>query len=247
MVHWFEDQSFWDELKPFIFGQKIMEDAPREIEAIIELLDLVPKTKILDVCCGNGRHSLSLARNGFQVTGVDRTVKYIHEARRRAAEESLDIAFIESDAREFSRENSFDAALLMYTVLGYFPEDSENLQVLKNVYNSLRKEGAILVELLGREILQRIFQQRDWTEIEHAFLLEERTINTDWSWMDNRQILIKEGDIQEFEFSHWVYSALDLTTMLEKIGFSHIEIYGSLTGEPYDENANRLVAVGWKK
>lgn len=247
MVHWFEDQSFWDELKPFIFGQKIMEDAPREIEAIIELLDLVPKTKILDVCCGNGRHSLSLARNGFQVTGVDRTVKYIHEARRRAAEESLDIAFIESDAREFSRENSFDAALLMYTVLGYFPEDSENLQVLKNVYNSLRKEGAILVELLGREILQRIFQQRDWTEIEHAFLLEERTINTDWSWMDNRQILIKEGDIQEFEFSHWVYSALDLTIMLEKIGFSHIEIYGSLTGEPYDENANRLVAVGWKK
>jgi len=246
-VKWFEDDTFWDELKPFIFGRKIMEDAPHEVEAIIKLLDLVPKTNIMDVCCGTGRHSISLARNGFQVTGVDRTVKYIHEARRQAAEESLDIEFIESDARDFSRENSFDAALLMYTVLGYFPEENENLQVLNNVYNSLKNEGVILIELLGREILQQIFQNRDWTEIENAYLLEERTINKDWSWMDNRLILITEADRQEFEFSHWVYSAFDLTAMLEEAGFSHIEIYGSLIGEPYDENAERLVAVGWKK
>jgi len=247
MNNWFEDDKFWEQLEPFIFGQKIMDDAPDEIKAVIELLDLVPGAKILDICCGVGRHALALAQNGFRVTGVDRTAKYLNEARQRAAEVSLDIEFIKSDVRKFSRQNSFDAALLMYTVLGYFPMADENLQVLKNAYHSLKEGGAILVELMGRETLQRICQDRDWTEIEGAYLLEERSINQDWSWMDNLLILIEGSNIREYKYSHWVYSAAELTAMLEEAHFINVEIYRSLTGDPYDKNADRLVAVGWKK
>ena len=82
MKVWHEDDEFWESFAPKIFAKDLWDNAPVEVEKIISLLRINPGACILDLCCGTGRHSLEFARQGFQVTGVDRTLTYIKEAKK---------------------------------------------------------------------------------------------------------------------------------------------------------------------
>ena len=83
---WHEDDDFWETLYPLLFSERRWEAVEAEADAIIELLSLRPGARILDLCCGPGRHSLELARRDFVVTGVDRTSMYIQKAKAAADE-----------------------------------------------------------------------------------------------------------------------------------------------------------------
>ncbi|RRJ31048.1 hypothetical protein [Halocatena pleomorpha] len=65
----------------------------------------------------------------------------------------------------------------------------------------------------------------------------------DWSWMENRWILVSDEEEREFTVSHRLYSAYELTTLSERVGFANVSVYGNLNGDPYDEDATRLVVV----
>jgi SAM-dependent methyltransferase len=214
---------------------------------LIALLSINPKDAILDLCCGVGRHSLELARRGFKVIGVDRTQHYLEIARTQAVEEKLDVDFIEADMREFQKEKSFDVILSMFTSFGYFEDPDDQLRVLRCMHTSLKPRGRVLLDLLGKEKLARVFRERDWHRTEGGFKLEERRISKDWSWLDSSWILITdEGKMSEWSVSHWVYSAAEMKEMMESVGFSVHEVYGSLEGTPYDHEASRLVIIGRK-
>jgi SAM-dependent methyltransferase len=212
----------------------------------MRLLKLEPGAAVLDLCCGPGRHSVELARRGFRVTGVDRTSAFIASAHGHAQKQNLDVEFVQADMRTFSRAGAFDAALMMYTSFGYFEDPAENQLVIVNVCRSLRDRGSLIIELMGKEVLARIFSERDWQESDDAFLLQERKVVNDWSWMEGRWILLRGGERHEFQVTHWIYSAAELTALLSDGGFASVDIYGDLEGSPYDQTARRLVAVAHK-
>ena len=83
MAAWHEQDLFWQTVP--LFDREHLEAAPAEVDALISLLGIVSPATVLDLCCGVGRHSLELARHGFQVTGVDRTAAYLQTARGRAS------------------------------------------------------------------------------------------------------------------------------------------------------------------
>ena len=116
----------------------------------------------------------------------------------------------------------------------------------KNVHHSLKDGGVFVVDVVGKEILARIFQERDWHEIDGAIMLEERKVSRDWGWMENRWMLLKGGRVKEFRFSLRPYSAAELTRLLTDCGFARTQVYGSLAGTPYDHQAKRLVVVAHK-
>jgi 2-polyprenyl-3-methyl-5-hydroxy-6-metoxy-1,4-benzoquinol methylase len=97
---WYEQEEFWEAMAPKIFSALHWDVAPLEIEKITALLEIKPGSRVLDLCCGPGRHSLELARLGFRVTGVDRTSRYLDEAREKAKEQGLYIDFLQEDMRE---------------------------------------------------------------------------------------------------------------------------------------------------
>jgi len=240
---WYEDEEFWKD-SPFNIDE--IERAPKEIDKIETLADLDPDMKILDLCCGVGRHSIELAKKGYDVTGVDLTEHYIEKARKKAEKEELDIKFIRNDMRNFKRKENFDVILNLFTSFGFFEDEEENIKVLENIYKSLRSEGKFVLDVMGKEILARIFKKRDWSETDTGVKLEERNVKKDWSWMKTRRILITDEDRKEYNISHWVYSAKELKDMLKHVGFSSIGVYGNYDGEPYDEEADRLVVVAQK-
>ena len=247
MTEWHEDDDFWNLMAPFMFDDARWAGTKEEVDQLQALVGLAPQSAVLDLGCGPGRHSLELARRGHRVSGVDRTKSYLRQARYRAAGEGLEIEFIECDMRDFSRPDSFDLVINLFTAFGYFEEADENQQVLRNAYDSLHKGGVFVIELMGKESLARIFREHDWREHDGLLLLEERHPAKDWSWMEGRWILIDDTRRFEYRFGHWLYCAAELKAMLYDAGFSTVSIYGGLAGEPYDQNATRLTAVAAKQ
>lgn len=244
MRAWHEDDRFWQESAPWLFRQARWERSGEEVEQVIALLDLASGASVLDMGCGPGRHSLELAERGFRVTGVDRTSMYLEEARRRAQDAGLKVDWIQADMREFSGPDAFDAAINLFTAFGYFEDGAEDRRVLQNLLVSLKPGGRLVIDLMGKEILARIFQARDWELKEDgSMILYERRIAQDWSWVENTWILVQEGQSQQFELGHRLYSAAELKSLLKDVGFDEVQAFGGLDGSPYDQHAKRLVVV----
>jgi len=114
------------------------------------------------------------------------------------------------------------------------------------VYRSLKSGGVFLIDIMGKEILARIFCERDWHEENGMLILQERKITKNWSWMENRWIMLKDGKRTEFKVTHRLYSAVELASLFTECGFRHINTYGDLSGSAYDHTARRLVMVAHK-
>ena len=243
---WHEEDSFWETVGPVLFTERRWEDAPREVDAMVTLLGLSPGPSVLDLCCGVGRHSLEFARRGFQVTGVDRTATYLYEARRRAAEEDLQVEFLQEDMRTFVRPESFDAVINYFTSFGYFESEENDRRVLANAHRSLTASGVLLMEMMGKEILARVFSERGWREEDGMLILEDRKLTPDWSTIHNRWIILEGEDRREVTLTIRLYSAAELSTLLKEAGFGKVDVYGDFSGAPYDMEAKRLVVVAHK-
>ena len=244
---WHDQDDFWTAMAPFLFTDRHWADAPGQVEQALVLLDVMPGAKVLDLCCGPGRHAIELARRGLNVTAVDRTAVYLDRARDQAASEGFEIEFVQEDMRDFCRPDAFDGAINLYTSFGYFEDPAEDRRVLVNIHRSLRDKGKLVLEMMGKEVLASIFRERDWREENGVILLEDRWISDDWSTANNRWTIIDGNTRQEFTISHRLYSATELTFLLMECGFASVDVYGSLAGGTYDHTAERLVVVAQKQ
>lgn len=245
MTAWHEQDDFWETVP--LFGPERMEMAPQEVDHIISMVGLQPGAAVLDLCCGVGRHSLEFARRGYRVTGVDRTAAYLQAARDVAATEGLDAEWIQADAREFLRPGTFDLAINLFTSFGYFEDPAEDRRVAENLFRSLKPGGSLMMDLMGKERLARIFSPRSWDELpDGSLFLQERTIKDGWTWIENRWILVKDGQRREFMLGHRLYDGAGLRALLLDSGFELVALYGDMGGAPYDNDALRLVAVARK-
>jgi len=243
---WYEQDGFWKAILPLLFNSERMQSAGQEVEQIVSLLKLQPGVSICDLCCGVGRHSLELGRLGYCVTGVDRTGLYIEEAKKKANKQGLNIRFLQDDMRSFCEPNSFDAVINVFTSFGFFEEAADDKRVLENVYESLKEGGKFVIDIVGKEVLARIFQEKRWFEEDGVIVLEESKLSEDWSSVESRWIKIKDGERDEFRFSLRLYSAARLSELLKSCGFGKVGIYGDLSGSPYNQTAKRLVVVAYK-
>jgi len=247
MKPWYDQDSYWTTFESILFHQKRLADTPSQVDHIIKLLQIKSDAKILDLCCGIGRHSLEFARRGFQVTGVDRTKSYLDKAKNQAKAEKLPIEFVNEDMRMFSRAEAFDVAINMFTSFGYFDDAADDRMVVENVCRSLKSNGKLLIEMEGKELLAQKFRERDWNEINGFIILEERKLLNNWEKLESRWIILKDDQQIEHKFVLRLYSAMEITSLLKQCGFTDVNIYGSLEGIEYDQSAKRLVVVAQKK
>lgn len=247
MSPWYEDDDFWTAFYPAMFHTGRWADAVGEIQAALVLLNLDAPADILDFCCGPGRHALALAQLGHRVTGVDRTAPYLEIARKKAQTAGVSVAFERADVRRFRRDRAFDAAVSLYTSFGYFDDPEDDRKALENIHASLKPGGKVLMDMMGKEVIARAFQPRSWSEPEPGLLfLEERAVENGWERIANRWVLLRDGKQREKRFAIRMYSGVELQALMLAVGFSRVDLYGSLSGDPYDQNARRLVAVGTK-
>ncbi|HKN14463.1 MAG TPA: methyltransferase domain-containing protein [Candidatus Binatus sp.] len=243
MSDWYNDDAFWETFQSYMFTPERIEFARVEVDGMTGLLGIQSGAKILDLCCGAGRHSLEFARRGFDVTGVDRTRAYLDKARSIAATERLSIAFVEADMREFVRPDTFDAAINFFTAFGYFDDPADDLKVARNLCTSLKSGGRLLLDVNGKETLAAKFRARDWSRRGDAIVLEERRLLDGWKRIESKWTWIRGDERRESTLTLRLYSGAELESILREAGFAKVELYGRLKGTPYDETADRLIAI----
>jgi SAM-dependent methyltransferase len=246
MSDWFADDSFWAELYPFEFPDTVFATGEAQIENAIDL-SRVRGGDALDLGCGPGRHAIALAKRGFHVTAVDISCFHLAKARERAGAAGLAVEFVESDMRSFARPEAFHLVLSLFTSFGYFEDKHDDLRVLRNVHRSLKPGGVLLMDVMGKERLARVFQPTvSQRTPDGTLLIRRHEIVDDWTRVRNEWIIVKKDQTRTLEFVVRVYSGQELKELLGAAGFPTIKLYGGLDGRAYDFDAERLVAVAGK-
>lgn len=260
-TEWFNDENFWEQYAPIMFDDAHWSEVPAVADSVTHLANLnlygdnsktftneaaSLKPTVLDLCCGFGRISAELARMGFAVTGVDITESYLKAAREDAAYENLNIEYVNSDSRKFTRPSFFDVAVNLYISFGYFADRKDDLLVARNVYESLKEGGSFIIETLGKEIAVRDFVEAEWFERAGFTVLTSYKPEDSWTFLNNKWILIKDGKRVEKTFSQRLYSASELRALLLEAGFAKVEIFGDWDESEYDQRAAKLIAVARK-
>jgi SAM-dependent methyltransferase len=246
MGNWFEDESFWSELYPFMFPEERFQLAEEQIAKILTFVDYQGGT-VLDLCCGPGRHSIPLAKRGIQVTAVDRSEFLLNKAKAEAAKLNLEIEFVLDDMRQFIRSHFFSLVLNMFTSFGYFEDKEDDLKVLRNAYQSLKTGGAMFIDIFGKEPMARKYQPTISTQgADGALLIQRHEICEDWTRCRNEWILVKGAKAKSFNFQTRLYSGQEMKDVLQRAGFEEVSLFGDLDGNEYGINADRLIALGRK-
>lgn len=243
---WHSQDGFWELFEPILFNQQRQSSTREEVDKLEKLLQIAGRAKILDLCCGTGRHSLELSRRAYDVVGLDRTAAYVEKARLEAERLNLNATFIHGDMREYRVPNSFDVIINMFGSFGYFENPDDDRKVAAHMCQALRAGGQFLIETAGKEIVARSFQEREWSEAGDLLVLSERKASQNWGRIETRWIVIQGTTRVEHRVSVRSYSAVELSSLLLDCGFSNVQVYGSLDGTEYDQRAQRLVVVGRK-
>ncbi|MDW7730866.1 MAG: methyltransferase domain-containing protein [Methanolobus sp.] len=217
----------------------IVEDASitrQEIDTFQNILDLSPESHILDLCCGQGRHSMELARRGLKnVEGLDRSHYLIQKAKTTAKKESLNVRFREGDARKTPyATDTFDAVMLLGNSFGYFETAEEDLRVLKEVRRVLKPWGKVLLDVADGSYLKENYQPRSWEWIDqHNFVCRERSISNDGQKLISREVIVNEtaGVIADQFYAERLYAAETLIGLLKKAEFTDIEVVDSIKSQ----------------
>ena len=231
-MDWWRD--FFDEEYPVIYAPAIApEQTEREVAAVVSILKLKEGSRVLDLGCGTGRHSIALRRRGMQVLGVDASEKLLRMARERAERVGAFPRWIRGDTRTLPlKDRTFDAALYLFNTIGY-GTDAEAVAMLRE---ARRCAPALLLETVHRDEHVRntapggVFE---WGERGGVRVLVERWIEALPGMSRAIFRIQREGrpDVVR-DFRHRLYSATELLGLLRKAGYERIEVYGD-----YDRRA----------
>jgi D-alanine-D-alanine ligase len=204
-----------------------------EIDLFLKILSPAKDARMLDLCCGQGRHSREIAKRGFtDVEGLDRSRYLIQRARYQARRSHLNVRFREGDARKLPHSpDTFEYVMIMGNSFGYFETIQDDLTVLREVLRVLKPWGRILLDITDGEYLKTNFQPRSWEWIDKKhFVCRERSLSTDDNRLISREVItnIDEGVIADQFYAERLYTKQNITDLLVEAGFSDIAFHGAI-------------------
>lgn len=208
--------------------QKGRDETKREVRFIVKALGVKPPTRILDVGCGFGRHSAALARQGFDVVGLDASRAMLDEADRRWRRVSR-LSFQRGDMRHMTFDCEFDAVICIFTTFGYF-SDRENRDVLRRMARALKPGGRLLIVHRNPAHDRRLMAEgsRTWQRLKDWFVLQDSRYDVKKNVIDSTWTLLRPGlrsprrminRVQEYTMPQW-------TAMLRHAGLRRLAFWG---------------------
>jgi SAM-dependent methyltransferase len=218
-------------------------DTAQQVEALWELLALREGSRVLDAPCGYGRLSLPLARRGTLVVGVDQSACLLAQAEKdRGDLPSNRLTYLRHDLREPLAENGFDAALNVFSSIGYGAE-SEDRAIFKTLHDAVRPGGRVLVDTAHRDaVAARLSRGTKPAErlADGTLVVEEPTfdcisgrVDTTWYWSGPTGKGRKSASLR-------LYTATELIQLLQSSGLRFLSAYRGCSLEPFQSGGPDL-------
>jgi len=244
---WYEEFFGEDYMRFHLRGGEWLEERTGpQCDFVVSALELRPGARVLDLCCGQGRHSVELARRGFGVTGFDLSEYLLGLAEERAEREGAEVEFVHGDMRELPWEGEFDAVISMFTSFGYLETDAEDERVVAGVRAALRPGGQWFVDHHNRERTSQWMGngRKDWWEGDGHIVLEEH----EWDVLRSRirmvrTIIAPDGARRQRGFVLRIYSHSEWLAMLGRSGLEWVKTYGSYDGSEYGHDSRGLILI----
>ena len=207
-----------------------------EVDIFLSAIEAGTESSILDLCCGQGRHSLEIAKRGFtNIVGFDRSHYLIDRARKINKTSGMNVTFKEGDARKMPFPNdSFDAVLIAGNSFGYFESVEDDMRVLREVMRVMKPKGKLLIDITDGNYMIENFQPRSWEWIDkNYFVCRERSLSKNRERLVSREVIthVSRGVIADQFYAERLYSIDDLKKLLTKAGFEKFCNYSKVTAD----------------
>jgi SAM-dependent methyltransferase len=242
---WYESFFGADYLDVYDY-QFTQERAETETAFAIRALGLQPREQVLDLCCGQGRHAVLLAKHGCEVTALDLSAEYLELAQAAARDAGVDIETVHADMREIPFSGRFDAVVNMFSSFGYLESEAEDARVLTAIVRALKPGGRVLLDLLNRDWVIANYETEDSHRGEDGTLyLEHRRFDLETSRNHvSFTVVSPDGQRREVGGHHIrLYTLREMRGALEAAGLSYEGVQGGFQGEPYGIDTRRMIIV----
>ena len=243
MENWFK-KWFNSSYYHLLYFNRNDEEAANFINKLINYLNPETGSRMLDVACGKGRHSLQLADKGFDVTGIDLSEESIIEAQKN---ERVNLHFFKHDMRFPFWSNYFEYVFNFFTSFGYFETQRENNNAIRTISKALKPGGIFVIDYLNTAYAETNMVSNESKTIKNVNF----TIN---KWSDEK-FFYKKIDINDdtpetpLTFTERVskFSAEQFKEMFSIHGLAIKEIFGDYNLNPYNEKTSPRLIIVTKK
>lgn len=244
---WYEEWFDRDEYE-LVYEDRDEEEAERCVDLIEQVAAPPAGARILDVGCGRGRHALSLARRGYDVTGTDLSERAIQQARQRAHREDVAATFEQADMREPHCNGCFNGVVNLFTAFGYFKDDADHFRAVRAMATNLRPGGWLFQDFMNAPQVRRSLVPED-EQVADGYRIQQRR------WIAegriNKKITLRStengtDDVQTFQESVRLLTLDDFRTLYAKVGLTLEATYGDYGGAPHEDTSPRLILFARK-
>lgn len=216
-----------------------------EVAGMRELLGLPFGARVLDAPCGWGRHSALLAESGCAVIGADLSPDLLHHAPRVAAEEQGSAVYTAADIRALPfGDGIFDAVLNVFTSLGLFLNDADDIAALREARRVLAPGGALLLESMHRDDVIASYAERDsWSLPDGTEIRVRRRFDPVAGISHERLRWTRGEESGRKEHRLRLRTATEIDALLRGAGFDTVDYYGGWDGAPLHHRSESLIAV----
>ena len=221
-----------------LYKNRDYKEAEMFTRELMKFIKLPLNSKVLDLACGMGRHSINLNKMGYNVTGVDLSVKNIKNASKY---ESENLKFKIHDMRK-PLGQKFDLVVNLFTSFGYFDDFKDNLKTLDSIKSSLKKNGLAVIDFLNIKYLKNNLIHKNTEEIDGIKFHLNRSIKNGFL---TKKISFKH-ELNEYNFEEKVRSLdlIDFKSMFKQSNIEILHIFGDYKLTSFDENnSKRLIFI----
>lgn len=240
-------QSFFGQDYLDVYGYQFTDERARvETAFAAGALDLKPGERVLDLCCGQGRHAVLLAAMGCETTGLDLSEHYLRLTSEAAEKLGVHVETVHADMRQIPHEAHFDAIVNMFSSFGYLESEAEDAKVLTSIRRALKPGGRVLLDLLNRDWVVDNYVQNDWhRDPDGTLYLEHRELDLLTSRNHVTFTAISPDGAQREIGGHHIrlYTLREVAGMIEAAGLVYESVHGGFEGEAYGIGTRRMIVV----
>lgn len=199
-----------------------------EVDVFSRLLPMSPEDHILDLCGGQGRHTLELCRRGYQhCTVLDYSETLLQIGAKNAVSHHCPTRFFQGDARWTGLESaSFDHVLLLGNSLGYITDPEADRLIVKESRRLLKAGGWLLLDVTDGEAVRTHLARKAWHEIDaDVVVCRQRELRDNCVCAREMVLSKKRGMIRDATYCIRLYGKRELVDLLARSGFRDIDIH----------------------
>jgi len=229
---------------PIVYAHRTVAAAAPEAAFAAERLALGETDRVLDLCCGNGRHMVHLIPVVRQVVGLDYSAAMLRLAKAAAPGR---MRLVRADMRSLPFDEAFDVVVNFFTSFGYFASHAENLRVIAEVARVLKPGGRFFIDYLNPVAVQRTLVPESVREYNGYTIRERRWIDHEQRRV-NKTVVVSKASAQVSEWGESVrlYEEAELREMLAVNALHVAGVFGDYDGTRLDEAQPRMILVGSK-